>query len=166
MHISADRIRGLIAEYRSLREAGEHYGALLRLAQVKFYSERLSPSDKASVGDSLGLVQIEERECRDAAAKAAAEAKRLLRLLETSGTLVMEEVYLVVTLRIDLGLMSEFLSQRCGIAPQLPIRHIDDEILEARRHPKIEALFASVVRSIHKNSGLVLRGSSVDDFLH
>lgn len=166
MKFSSDRITELLLEADSLRLAGESYGSILRLAFAEFFIDKLSVSEKAALEDRIKKFELTSEEHTKFVEKKNSEVQKLIRLFDSTDTLVVEEVYLVVSLRINLGLLSQFLARHWIVDSDIPLDSIDEEIRELRATPKMKVLFNKVVQSVHENSGVLLRGTSIDMLSH
>lgn len=166
MKFSGDSITELLLEAESLRLAGESYGSILRLAIAEFFADKLSVSEKAVLQDRIRKIEFTSEERTKVVEKTNAEVQKLIRLFDSTDTLVVEEIYLIVSLRINLGLLSQFLARHCIVDSNIPLDSIDEEIRELRTTPKMKALFNKVIQSVHENSGVLLRGTSVDMLPH
>lgn len=167
MDFKYQKFEELLSEHHALRATGELYEAMLRLALAEYLAKRLSASDKAMLEDCIKRIDLTAEERTKVVAKAKAEYQKLLRLFYAIDTLTVEEMYLIVSLRINLGLLSQFLlAQHWHIDLDIPLNKIDEQIRAVQSTPKLTMLFNKVVKSVHKNSGILLHDSSVKEFLH
>src|SRR5262245_44748177 len=140
MDSKQEKIHTLLSEYHSLLNAGEPYGALLKLGRADFLLENKPSPERATFAKELEDIRLSTDEWERIRTKAEAEARRLLRILGSSGTLVIEEIYLIVSLRINLALVSGLVSRYWHFNLGLPMDEIDTEIRQLRTMPKMNAL--------------------------
>ena len=163
---STEAILALIAEHRHLRTAGDPYSAVLRLARAAYFAKALKPEGKAESEAALDAIEFTADERKRVIRKAETETTKLLKVFSNPQTLVEEELYLIVSMRIDLGLLSDFVSRYWKMEAGISIKNIDREIRDLRRMPTLQGAFNRAVKTIERNSGVILRGTSVDELAH
>ena len=156
-------IKDQLDRYKSLRDAGELFGAVLRLAYAEYHAAEISAVDRASLENQISSFGFSDSEREQVLARTDNEAKRLLRLFYATDSLVEDEIFAIITYRHDLEVMVRFLRKYWALAPSFSMSRVDEEIEGLRNTKKFSAMFTRVVRAIHKNSGVILRNTCVDE---
>lgn len=151
-------------EHRSLRASGEAYSALVRLAEIYNVVEQF----EARHPDADTWLRRLDDVCRSLSAEEIesfrlGEGKtvaRLERILSVGTRFTFEELLLVLTLRVQLGLVHE-LMQRLGVAPTAEERlsSLDEDLQHIPGSRENRELFRSAQRSALSHWGLPIRSA-------
>ena len=144
--------------YLRYKADGASYSALVRLGEIAnalrhgLMSGALARKWRRTVGE----VTISEAELAQAVAKAGQDAARLKHILSIGEKFIYEEQVLLLTLRIQLELFSDFLRER-GMAVEFDPESADSKFREVARSRGNAHAFRSAQASAKRNWGLPLR---------
>lgn len=147
-------------EYERLRDVGETYAALLRISELEnclekvFSREGMYRDWRAAIRET----HLSAREIARVRAGAKATANRLWKIVSTGTDFVYEELVLLLTLRVQLELVLEFLARRnitCIASDRVaPTDEEISAIASSRRH---RAAFSDAQIAVARHWGLPLR---------
>jgi hypothetical protein len=155
------------AEYQQLLKEGASYSAIVRLGEI---ANCLQPSSPPSIPVEkwqaiLTEVHLTGEVLLAARTDAANQVNRLKRMLGVGGDFTYEELLLVIAVRVELDLFSQFLCAR-GIQPELNLRQVDTDIRELASATLNISAFHSAQSAARKNWGLPIRSRWLEGVGH
>jgi hypothetical protein len=132
------------ADYQRYRAAGAAYSALVELGEMGNVLDHQDGHDPVvqKWKRTVGEVQIPNAMRGAAIAEAMKDVSRVQRILSIGTTFIYEELLLVITIRVRLELLTQFLAQR-GEVPDFHLSAIDDEIRRIAGYHENAAAFRS-----------------------
>jgi hypothetical protein len=142
------------ATYQRWIAAGEPYSALVKLAEMGNVLDHQDAHDpvvqkwKRTVAEE----QIPDTMRRAAIAEAMKKVSRVKHILSIGTTFNDDELLLVITHRVQLGLLAQFLAKRDAV-PEFHLSSIDDEMRRVAGYRENAAAFRSAQAAARKNWG-------------
>jgi hypothetical protein len=151
------------ADYQRLTAAGAAYSALVRLAEMDNVLDHQDGHDPVvrKWKRTVGEVQIPNAMRGGAVAEAMKDVSRVQRILSIGTTFIYEELLLVITIRVQLELLSQFLAQR-GEAPDFHLSAIDDEMRRVAGYHENASAFRSAQTAAKRNWGAPIQASWIE----
>lgn len=152
------------AEYQRLLEAGASYAALVRLGEI---DNVLHHQDGDYVvfrkwRQNAADIELSEELASAALAEAREKASRVMRVVSVGTKFTYEELLYVITLRIELQLLSEFLHRR-GVPAGLDRLPCDVNLRNVARSRENISAFRSAQAAAKRNWGLPIRSEWLED---
>jgi hypothetical protein len=146
------------AEYERLRDGGEPYSAAIRLAELEncLQYQRIQKPVRHKWEAKVCEAESEQDVGR-VLAGAVAAMDRLHRMLSIGTDYVYEELMLLITIRVELDLLFEFLAKRGAIdaiASRLGV--LDEELLEIAHSEKHRTPFSKAQAGARGSWGIPL----------
>jgi hypothetical protein len=136
------------------------YAALVGLAEVGNVLDQQDAHDPVAQKwkRMVGEEQISDAVHDAAIAEAMKKVSRALHILSVGTTFIYEELVLVITIRVELGLFAQFLARR-GEAPDFRLSSIDDEMRRVAGYRENAGVFRSAQAAARKNWGAPIQSS-------
>jgi hypothetical protein len=172
LNSKAARLHGALEErwtdYLRLREQDAHYAAFVRLGEIANcvrYAD-LSSQDRSKWANVLEQTDISPDVLGSIKVEARSKIERLWQIIGGGGVYVYEEAVLVITLRVQLGMLLDYLAQR-GVVDFLDVKSVDEQLQALASAPENSSAFRSARQSARRNWGLPLRSRWLDtDGMH
>lgn len=151
--------------YRRLKGRGAAGSALIKLGEIHNILRYTEVSDHvAQKWRQFARETPISDEMRDeAVADATKMLSQLKRILSTGTRFEPEELILVITLRLELEILHEFLVER-GVAADFAPDSADEEIVRVAPHPESAATFRASVSTTKRNWGVSRRSKWIKNF--
>lgn len=136
------------------RKENVAFSAIVWLASIENYLtyREVHQSIKLSWSSKLANVVFFETELASALEKAQSVADRLQHVMGVGSYFEDDEITLLLTLRIELGLFNEYLRAHFSDLAQVEVSKIDVELLEIYQEQTVD--FENEVRNIKRNEDL------------
>lgn len=145
-------------EHLRLRREGAAYSSCVRLGEIENCVQfaNLSGGLALKWSNALEGVALPSSLIQAVRDEAKGNVQRLNRILNAPGSLVDEEMLLVVTMRVELEMLFTYFSGR-GMDGLPDTSLLDEALVHAVRAPDNAATFLAAQKSARKNWGLPLR---------
>lgn len=151
-------LEGRWREYVRLYRGGALYSAFVRLAEIAhcLRHDALSPEVSDQWRAALDSLNVSGEEVRAVLHEAREEIKRLQRILSVGARYTYEELVLLITSRVELELLSDFLGERGFDRLEMPIT-LDNDLEAIASSASNAGGFGSAQAAARKSWGLPLR---------
>jgi predicted oxidoreductase len=152
-------------DYLRFRQKGEIFSAFARLAEITHclnyanLPQKLAQKWRATVQN----VSITDGDIRSIRTTADQRIQRLQRIVSVGTRFIDEEALLLITIRIELELLSAFLVER-GIALAMDIAAVDDDLRTIATLPDNAQDFRSAQNAAKQNWGIPLHTRWIESF--
>jgi hypothetical protein len=145
------------ASYLRYYGAGETYSAFVCLAEIahclNYETLPQQPTQKWSA--AIQNVSITDEDIRSIHTAVAQKIQQLQRIVSVGTRFIYEEALLVITIRVELELLSAFLEQR-GIAVTMDVAAVDDDLQAIATSSGNAQDFRSAQNAAKQNWGIPL----------
>jgi hypothetical protein len=147
-------------QYQHYLAGGASYSALVTLGEIAniLRNGLISGAAAAKWRRTLDETSIPLDICAQAVAKAKSDIARLRRILSVGTKFLFEEDVLLVTMRVELEIFSDFMRER-GTAIEFDLESVDCDLRHVARSRENAKEFRSAQAACGRNWGLPLRSA-------
>jgi hypothetical protein len=145
-------------DYRRFYREGETYSAFVCLAEIAHCLQyaTLPPQLIQKWSMTIQNVSIADEDMRSAYTAVDQKVQRMQRIVSVGSRFIYEETLLLITMRVELELLSAFLKER-GIAIRMDVALLDDVLVAMSTSPENAQDFRIAQAAAKKNWGIPLQ---------
>ncbi|MGH9874725.1 MAG: hypothetical protein ACRD9S_19905 [Pyrinomonadaceae bacterium] len=140
--------------YKELAAKGTWKSAVIALAEIFHCASKLPKAQGAEWVARVSDEQLSDDAMEQAEAGIKEKIQRLRRILSIGNRWTGEEILLVVQTRIEIELLTTYLSEKCPTKPSPSLDDIDEDIVALSKSKEHQYDFKWAVGMMKKNWGL------------
>lgn len=153
-HRTSIELRQRVDEYFAFRDRGDAYAALLRLAELHHCRKLLSVALVKELDSALTPSTLDPTLSESVVRRAKDQAARIERIVTVGSNFLDDEILLVMTLRVQLELLTTLLQDLYAIDLGIDFDQMDAWIREAFCRPRLGQKLQEVLAQMRRNWGL------------